>query len=207
MRAWFSAQRLAACVLAAAGLLLSGCQDGHFTFLGYTTEPNYDGGIQTVYVPIPQNITFRRGLEFDLHRALVREIEAKTPFKTVSSRDKADTELLAKIVIRTKSVINWNQLGEVREAETTLGVEVTWADLRPGHVGESLCKPAVEGPRPPAGPQAPLDPLAPVPPPPPVLVTVPSAFISELGGSLTSAEKQMVDRLAVQIIAMMEKPW
>ena len=31
--------------------------------LGYTTQPNYDPAIHTVYVPIAQNATFRRGLE------------------------------------------------------------------------------------------------------------------------------------------------
>ena len=33
-----------------AALLLAGCtSDGHFRFLGYTTEPNYDSTIRTVY--------------------------------------------------------------------------------------------------------------------------------------------------------------
>ena len=32
-------------------------------------------------------------------------------------------------------------------------------------------------------------------------------FIPELGGSLTTAEKQNVDRLAIQIVSMMEIPW
>jgi len=36
-------------------LALCGCESGgHFTFLGYTTRPNYDTCIKTVYVPIFQ---------------------------------------------------------------------------------------------------------------------------------------------------------
>ena len=43
---------------------MAGCtSDGHFRFAGYTTEPNYDPSIHTVYVPMAQNVTFRRGLE------------------------------------------------------------------------------------------------------------------------------------------------
>ena len=63
---------------------MASCESwGHFTFLGYTTRPNYDECIKTVYVPIFDNKTFRRGMEFDLTRAVIREIEAKTPFKVV----------------------------------------------------------------------------------------------------------------------------
>ena len=52
------------------GLTLASCESGgHFTALGYTTKPNYDPCIKSVYVPIFENKTFRRGLEFDLTRA------------------------------------------------------------------------------------------------------------------------------------------
>lgn len=193
-----TAKQIAPCLLAA--LLLAGCAgDGNFTIFGYTSAPNYDACIRTVYVPIFQNNTYRRGLEFQLTQAVVREIEAKTPFKVVSCREEADTELLGKIVTWNKQVITPNQLNEVREAETYLGVELVWNDLRPGHVGEVLSAPPVPG-----------QPTATVQPGPkggPVLVQGMANFIPELGGSLASAEKQAVDRLAVQIVSMMEKPW
>ena len=70
---------------ALSALLLCSCESGgNFTILGYTTKPNYDPNIHSVYVPIFKNLTLRRGVEFDLTRAVVREIEAKTPFKVVS---------------------------------------------------------------------------------------------------------------------------
>jgi hypothetical protein len=40
-----------------------------------------------------------------------------------------------------------------------------------------------------------------------VIVTSTGNFIPELGQSLASAQQQAVDRLAVQITSMMEKPW
>src|SRR5947208_344009 len=80
--------------------LLPACtSDGkNFCVLGYTTQPNYDTSIHTVHVPIFKNDTLRRGLEFELTRAVVREIEAKTPYKVVSDCNHADTELTGTIV-------------------------------------------------------------------------------------------------------------
>jgi hypothetical protein len=40
-----------------------------------------------------------------------------------------------------------------------------------------------------------------------VVVTSIANFIPELGESITTAQKRNVDRLAVQIVSMMEKPW
>jgi hypothetical protein len=34
-----------------------------------------------------------------------------------------------------------------------------------------------------------------------------ASFIPELGESITTAEKKNVDRLAIQIVSMMESPW
>ena len=190
-------------LVALALALLPGCAnwDGHFCLFGYTTRPLYDLGIRTVRVPIFKNFTFRRGLEFQLTEAVVREIESKTPYKVAQDCD-ADTELIGTIVGRSKAVINYNQLAETREAPTTLTVEVVWRDLRAGHGGEVLSLPVPGKPGDPPPP-----PPAPGAPVPPVLVQSLGTFIPELGGSLTTAEKENVDRLAVQIVSMMEKPW
>jgi hypothetical protein len=209
-------------------LVLAGCaSDGHFDLLGYTTRPTYDDCIRTVYVPIFENVSFRRGLEFDLTRAVIREIEAKTPYKVASCREAADTELRGKIINRNRSMVLNNRLNEIREGEVALAVELTWLDLRPGHVGEVLTQPdgargemlrgrdniGRMGLNPMAGPMmmeeqprgAPLvdkegNPL-------PVIVQPTATYVPELGGSVTSAEKQLVDRLAIQIVSMMERPW
>lgn len=182
--------------------------DGQFTVLGYSTRPNYDSTIKTVYVPIFGNQTFSMGwaqsqIEMDLTRAVIREIEAKTPYKVTSNRATADTELVGKIVSLTKTVINANQLNEAREAQTVMNVEIVWRDLRPGRQGDVLSAQRQGGP----GAPAPF-PLGPdMPPLPPTLVTSYGSFVDEVGGSITSAFKENVDRTAVQIISMMEKPW
>jgi hypothetical protein len=193
-------RRLGALAVAAVALVLPSClQDGHLTMFGYTTAPNHDCGIRTVYVPIFKNVTYRRNLEFDLTRAVIREIESKTPYKVVSDCNKADTELLGTIVSRGKNIIQYNQLFETREAETTMTVEIVWRDLRPGHVGEVLSRPQQLKPAELVTPGS--------PPQPPVLVQSLATFIPEVGMSLTTAEQQNVNRLATQIVSMMERPW
>jgi hypothetical protein len=190
------------CSMGLCALALSSCTgDGHFTILGYTTQPNYNTDIRTVYVPIFQNVTFARNLEFELTQAVQREIEAKTPFKIVDCREGADTELIGKIVSTSKGVITLNQLGEVRDAQAGLSVELTWRDLRPGCSGTILSadpkKEVVRGENPMPGAK----------PPPPLLVTPSATYIPEVGGSLLAARKQLVDRAAIQIVSMMEKGW
>ena len=253
--------RLALLALTAAALTLPSCEsDGTFTVLGYRAGQNalYDCSIHTVHVPIFVNHTFWRGLEFDLTRAVVREIEAKTPYKVVGSDCDADSELTGEIVAFTKGTLNVNPQNEIREQQTTLTVTLVWRNLRtgaflsdasktPGGQAPPIVLPGAEpitsGPgiltpgliTPPnvptdaratlAQPAAPLlgpdgrpvPPVAivpgasPLPPgvPPSARVTVTSLgdFIPELGQSLTTAQKQNVDRMAVQIVSMMEKPW
>jgi hypothetical protein len=192
-------------LIVGAVLVLPSCGwDGHLCILGYTTQPNYDTSIRTVYVPIFKNNTFRRGLEFELTRAVIREIEAKTPYKVVSDPCSADTELSGTIIALTKTVINRTQLNEVREAQTVLAAEVYWKNLKTGDF-LSKPRPAPGAPVPP--PPPPPAPGALPPPPPTVLVQSTASFIEEVGQSITTAEKDNVDRLAIQIVSMMEIPW
>lgn len=126
-------------LLAGAALLLAlpSCEsDRTFTVLGYHAGQAalYDCNIHTVRVPIFENRTFVRGLEFQLTQAVVREIELKTPYKVVGADCNADTELTGTIVNFMKQTLNVNQLNEVREQETDLTVEVVWRDLRTGQV-------------------------------------------------------------------------
>ena len=48
---------------------------------------------------------------------------------------------------------------------------------------------------------------APLPKPPVTLVTSLGHFVPEIGQSITTAHQENVDRLAIQIVSMMEKPW
>jgi hypothetical protein len=207
-------------VLTAAALLPSCQQGGNFTLFGYTTCPQYDTNIHTVCVPIFKNLTMWRGVEFDLTKAIVREIEAKTPYKVVDDPNTADTILTGTIISLNKGILNKNQQNAVREAETTLAAEVVWQDRRTGDIlsrprdpnvpllGTPSLPPAnalnAAGSPPPGLIGAP-----PLPPPPvkPTLVQSLGDFIPEIGQSTTTALQENVNHLATQIVFMMEKPW
>jgi uncharacterized protein (TIGR03067 family) len=159
---------------------------------------------RTIYVPVFKNMTYVRGLELDLTQAVIREIEAKTPYKVVADRDGADSELVGTIEKCTKDLLNLSQDGNNQRVVT---VQVQWrelptgASLLPGAVGlplfhfrqlffysvdfRALWK----------------------------AIFCPSAtlecagdYFPEYGTLATLQEKELNDRLAVQIVSVMEKP-
>jgi len=251
MRGWRI--RLGLVLLPAALVLVCSCQwDGNFTILGYSTKPNYDTRYKTVKVNIFKDPTFWAvvpvpGLEMQLTQAIVREIEAKTPYKVVTGN--ADTELVGSIKSFSKGVLNYNQLYEQREVETVLLCEVAWRDLKTGRYltaplrlpgqpvpVEALPSPVAlvenapesrvlapitatptsplnqggtDVPSTPTTPQKePLPPGAPIAPPLAIqLVRSVGRYIPELGQSISTSQKENVDRMAIQIVSMMEAPW
>lgn len=194
---------------------LVGCR-GPMTLFGYTTEPPFDPNIRTVYVPAfkitPLVTTAERGLDRDLTDALVKELSArKSPMRVTSDRSRADTELIGTITRVTKMVQNRNQQNLTREAEITIEAEVVWRDLRTGDV---LTTPKTPAQRTPTAPPSTFDPSRepPLPPPPndairPVSIVATGRVLPELGESNATANKSAVERLAHQIVNMMERDW
>jgi hypothetical protein len=194
----------------------AGCASGgHFSLFGYSTAPNYDPTIQTVYVPIFRTRVLatspHRWMEMALTRQVVDAIESKTPMKVVSDPDGADTELQGTIIQLRKLLLNRTPFNEAREIALYLHVEIVWHDLRAGCEGKVLTNPRRY--RDSIPPEAiPFDPLDPPPPPAPdkpapvVLVTYGRA-IPELGESNTTALQMAIDRMAYRIVAAMEQPW
>jgi Lipopolysaccharide-assembly len=210
-------RRTAISTLLGGGLaFLSGCaNDGHFSILGYSTQPNYDCTIRSVYVPIFKSKIFEttpyRGMEFELTRAVIDYIEQKTPYKVVSDPDRADSELQGTIVILTKNVVNRTRFNEVRDLELNLGVQIVWHDLRPGNEGKILSNPKKKSDLlPPV--DLTFDPAVPEPhpgpdKPQPVLLTATGRGIPELGETSTTALSSAIKQVAKKIVDAMEKPW
>jgi hypothetical protein len=179
-------------VLACAGIsvALPACElDNNFTIFGYTTAPNYDPKYKTVRVPIFQNKTYRRNLEYDLTKAVITQIEAITPMKVVTCD--ADTELIGTITMTNKNILNINQLNEIREGEAVITIELVWRDL---HTGEILTRP---GKRPTDSP--PFEPLVPPavgvngPGTPQMPFTVPPVQPTQPGQAIASSPPESSD--------------
>lgn len=119
---------------------LAGCgydQSGaspHSTVGGYQWRSLYREDIRTVAVPIFTNRTFRRNLEFRLTDALIKQIEAHSPYKVVP-REQADTVLEGEIVsVNLYTVSNDPRSALPQEQLYTIVVDFTWKDQRNGHI-------------------------------------------------------------------------
>src|SRR5262245_14633238 len=87
-----------------SALLLSGCNyNSGYSSPGsdpkgwYQWRSLYREDVKTVAVPIFKTKDYRRGVEFALSKALVNQLEMRTPYKVVE-RGKADTILEGEIV-------------------------------------------------------------------------------------------------------------
>ncbi|MBY0229589.1 MAG: hypothetical protein K2W96_09945 [Gemmataceae bacterium] len=173
------------------------------------------------------------GMEHDLHRALIAQVPLRTPYR-VTHAD-ADTELTVKIRSVTKSLINLTQQNNVREAEWRIEAEIVWRDLRTGLVltrpgrrpgqpldhegrqpileGESVIPPPLGVPGRPGNPataradEEPLIDPSTRRPVVPVVVRAVAYSRPELGSSTTTAMKDAMDQLAVQILQALEDSW
>jgi hypothetical protein len=92
-------------------LLISGC--------GYTTKSLISRKINSIYIPIFENNTFRRGLEFDLTNAVKDEIMSKTKLR-IAKKDSADTILTGKITKVTEGMLTDIKLVDRRTGRTLI---------------------------------------------------------------------------------------
>ena len=101
---------------------------------GYRWTSLYRQDIRTVAVPIFTNVDFARGDEFTLTKAVVMQIEQRTPYKVVS-RDKADTIIEGQIT-RVKLTTVSSDRSSALPQEQLYGVRVdfVWKDLRTGKI-------------------------------------------------------------------------
>ena len=167
---------LALAILALAG----GCaryQVGHSSLF----RPD----IRTVHVPVFESDSFRRNLGERLTEAVVKEIEARTPYKVVGSTD-ADSILSGQIVAERKRAVAENHYDDVRDIETDMTVEVRWISRR----GEMLMQRS----------SMPLGPLN-------VTIAEDSQFFPEAGQSLEVAQQNVINQLAREIVGQMEVWW
>jgi hypothetical protein len=126
----------AALATSAAGCGYTQGNDGrkHATVAGYQWRSLYRDDVKTVAVPIFQNRSFRRGVEFQLSKAIAGHLEATTPYK-VAPRERADTILegeISDIAIRTVS--EDSRVAVPQEQLYIVRVNFTWKDLRTGKI-------------------------------------------------------------------------
>lgn len=168
-------------LLSTLALAASGCA-------GWRVGPGslYRPDIRTVYVPPVDSGSFRRNLGERLTEALVREIEQRSTFKVVADPD-ADSTLRCSIITESKSVITETKFDDPRDLDVNFFVQVAWTDRR----GDLMAGGAQSIPL------------------PPIVVNVGQSanFVPEGGQSMATAQQEAFERIAQQIVGMMEMPW
>jgi hypothetical protein len=102
-----------------------------------STDPDYKWAglyrqdVKTVAIPIFTNRTYYRGVEFRLTKAIINQIESRTPYKVVP-REQADTVLEGTIVDAGVHFQSLAPMGLPQEQLYYLIVNFTWKDLRTG---------------------------------------------------------------------------
>ncbi|MGA2797997.1 MAG: LPS assembly lipoprotein LptE [Thermoguttaceae bacterium] len=145
----------------------------------------YPMEIRTVYVPMFQSASFRPYLGERLTEAVMKEIELKTPYKVVSDPN-ADSILSGRIVQEGKAVLIGSRVGDPREIQVNIQVMVGWTDRQGRLLRESSAVPL-----------------------PSELINVQGTgnVAPETGQSIETAQQEAIQRVATQIVSLMEKPW
>ncbi len=144
----------------------------------------YPQDIETVHVPIFESDSFRRDLGEQLTEAVCKEIETTTSYKIVGAAD-ADSVLLGRLGPDTKKVLVETGTDEPRQLQINYTVQIRWL-TRDQHV--LVEKPII----------LPAD-----------LVTIGQAadFVPEVGQTYATQSNEAIQKLARQIVHLMESPW
>ena len=128
------------CLALLTSALLLGCgyqRSGSLDSTGqssYRWASLYREDVSTVAVPIFTNKDFRRGTEFSLTTAIVKQMEAHTPYR-VAPRDRADTVLEGEIVSVDLGTLSRDVRTNIPQEQLyTMTVNFRWKDLRSGRI-------------------------------------------------------------------------
>ena len=111
---------------------VGGCGNGGSG--GYSNAWLYPDDVSSVYVKMFDTGGFRRGHEYVLTDSVCKLIEAQTPYKIVSDRDFADTELSGKMNASEVVLAGERFTGKPLERQTTVLVQVSWKNLKTGKI-------------------------------------------------------------------------
>ncbi|MBI4577253.1 MAG: LptE family protein [Planctomycetes bacterium] len=117
------------CLVWAAAALVP-CTGG----CGYRTGFDRLPGVRTLAVPVFENRTepYRREVEVDLTVAVVRELQARTPYSVVDRPEEADAVLLGELVGFTETPLVVDRSDRVVETSLGLTVRLTLVEVATG---------------------------------------------------------------------------
>lgn len=187
MKSFFSftsGTRIVACLMYAATILCVlatvGCHGYRFGTAGL-----YNREIKTVYVPMVVADTYRDGLGERLTEAVCKRITSATPYDLADARH-ADSTLFIHLVAENQFVSALNKYNDTRQKNLVWSVIAVWKDNQHNVLGE-------------------LDPI----PLSTLGVSLSSQgyLVAEMGQSGAVTQQEVIDKLADQIVGLMEEKW
>ena len=104
------------------------------TGCGYTHQPLFPQGIQTVAVPIFKSDVFYQGIERHVTEALIKQIELQTIYK-IAPLNQADSVIRGTVTHADQGRLSRRREGGLpTELELKLTVQFQWLDLQTGEV-------------------------------------------------------------------------
>lgn len=110
-------------LLLAFGIFIGSC--------GYSSKMGLRSNVRSIYIPIFDNKTFRRGYEFDLTKAVRDQILLRTHLNIVD-KDEADSILLGKIINVNEGILIGDFTDNIVESRVSVGIDIRWVDKRTG---------------------------------------------------------------------------
>ena len=173
-----------ACYAALLAALVCGSAPGCANYR-FGAASLYPANIQTVYVPMFQSDSYRRDLAERLTEAVCKEIENRTNYKVVSNPN-ADSVLSGRLLNETKRIIIESPTDEPRESQMEFFVEVTWLNRQQAMLAQSQ--------------KVPLPGTV-------VNLNQTGNVVPEVGQSIATGQQDAINRIAFQIVSMMETQW
>lgn len=166
----------------AVSLTLCGCA-------GYNVGPRglYDENIKTIFVPTVEADTYRAAFGERLTEAICKKITEQTPY-SLAGPSEADATLSVRLVSETQSVSAFNRYDDTRQKSANLAVV---AVLRARRGGAVLSETA------------------------PLLLTADGGanvssqgyLVAEMGQSNATAQQEAIDKIAEQVVGLLESGW
>ena len=147
---------------------------------GYQTGSQflYRDDIRTVHVPVFESDSYRRFLGQRLTEAVIKQVELDTPL-TVTDPAIADSFIQGKLLRESKRNVTEDSFDEPRVLQTDWRLEISWVD----RAGVPLMARQL------------------------LRINNGVEFIPEGGQSLSTAQQELINRIAREIVGQMETPW
>lgn len=122
---WFRTSGLAILPLLLLAAGLGGC--------GYSVGSLYDEDVESIAVDVFTNDTFRRDIELDLTREIVKQVRLRTGWR-IANRSGADVVLTGRIMNIRDNVLSETERNLTLESSVIVTAEARLTDLRTGRL-------------------------------------------------------------------------